>query len=55
MKNAKKMTFQESGITIKPYNSFPTEETRCEKHEYEQRHDASGHTWQQCKKCSVLK
>lgn len=55
-KNPRLQTFQESGITIKPYTSLPTiKGVKCKEHEYEQKEDGFGHIYHQCKRCYSLK
>lgn len=46
-------TFQESGVTILPYETLPAKYVRkCIEHEYEKRTDGKN-MWFQCKNCGV--
>lgn len=55
MKNARRITFEESKTTVHPYTNLPVKSTRCLTHEYELREDGFGHKFHQCKKCSKMK
>ena len=52
-KNARKMTFEESGETIHPYTSLPTPKG-CREHKYENREDCAGRKFTRCKNCWVF-
>lgn len=55
-KDPRKMTFEESGATLKPYVSLPVKNNeKCKNHDYKPHSDNLGHNWIQCSKCGIAK
>lgn len=55
VKNKRKMTFEESGETIMPYTSLPTNKKICNQHDFRIKSDMYNHTWSQCELCGEIK